>query len=332
MNYDSACPIWGTIAEQKPFPERIHCNSINSPRAGGNYIVDDNVKGKISTLSDHEKVKLTAWLVEQRRLGNTDPEITEEVVTKAQNRKELRVSERVDKILRFLETRSHNLGTRIPFSANEPIRHSPIENFTRKLTYLELLAHSECVSPSELEYLRNYLTERKFLLFLADSQEAVLTVEGYKRVEAIEKVNYDSTKAFIAMWFDDSMNEVLNDGFFPAIKDAGYEPIRIDQIDHNNKIDDKIIAEIRRSRFVVADFTHGNDGARGGVYYEAGFAHGLGIEVIFTCREDMLKKVHFDTRQYNHITWKEQESSKLKNALKDRISAVIGDGPLKSSQ
>ena len=183
-----------------------------------------------------------------------------------------------------------------------------------------------------LECLRNYLTERKFLLFLADSNEAILTVEGYKRVEAIEKVNYDSTKAFIAMWFDDSMNEVLNDGFFPAIKDAGYEPIRIDQIDHNNKIDDKIIAEIRRSRFVVADFTHGNDGARGGVYYEAGFAHGLGIEVIFTCREDVVNKIHFDTRQYNHITWKEQELSKLKIALKNRISAVIGDGPLKSSQ
>ncbi len=37
-------------------------------------------------------------------------------------------------------------------------------------------------------------------------------------------------------------------------------------------------------RFMIADFT----GHRGGVYFEAGFAHGLGIPVIWTCREDQL--------------------------------------------
>ena len=87
------------------------------------------------------------------------------------------------------------------------------------------------------------------------------------------------------------------------------KPVRIDQQEHNNKIDDEIIAEIRRSRFVVADFTQGEKGARGGVYYEAGFAQGLGIEVIFTCRKDVLDNndIHFDTRQYNHIGWETPE-------------------------
>lgn len=42
--------------------------------------------------------------------------------------------------------------------------------------------------------------------------------------------------------------------------------------EHSNKIDDEIIGEIRRSAFIVADFT----GHRGGVYFEAGFAMGLG--------------------------------------------------------
>ena len=46
-----------------------------------------------------------------------------------------------------------------------------------------------------------------------------------------------------------------------------------------DKIDDEIIGEIRRSRFLVADFTHGDKGARGSVYYEAGFAYGLGLPV-----------------------------------------------------
>lgn len=56
-------------------------------------------------------------------------------------------------------------------------------------------------------------------------------------------------------------------------------------------------AEIRRSRFLVADFTHDKkQGARGSVYYEAGFAHGLNIPVIFTARDGT--KPHFDTSAY----------------------------------
>ena len=102
--------------------------------------------------------------------------------------------------------------------------------------------------------------------------------------------------------------------------------MRIDRKEHVNKIDDEIVAEIRRARFVVADFTHGDTGARGGVYYEAGFAHGLDIPVIFTCRKDRLDDVHFDTRQYNHIVWETPEE--LQDRLAKRIAAVLGDGPI----
>ena len=105
------------------------------------------------------------------------------------------------------------------------------------------------------------------------------------------------------MWFDESLDEAFKYGIEPAIEQTGYKPLRIDQKEHVNKIDDEIIAELRRSRFVVADFTHGDDGARGGVYYEAGFAHGLDLPVIFTCREDAVEALHFDTEHYNHIVW-----------------------------
>ena len=71
------------------------------------------------------------------------------------------------------------------------------------------------------------------------------------------------------------------EGLRRGIEDAGYQALRIDKKEDVVKIDDEIISEIRRSRFLVADFTQGNDGARGGVYFEAGFALGLGIPVIF---------------------------------------------------
>ncbi len=121
------------------------------------------------------------------------------------------------------------------------------------------------------------------------------------------------------------MNGAFKAGIEPAITEAGYKPLRIDQKEHVNKIVDEIIAEIRRSRFLVADFTHGDDGARGGVYYEAGFAHGLDLPVIFTCIEDAVETLHFDTAHYNHIVWTTPEE--LGEKLKKRILAVIGEGP-----
>ena len=78
----------------------------------------------------------------------------------------------------------------------------------------------------------------------------------------------------------------------------------------------------------MADFTPGTDGARGGVYFEAGFAFGLNIPVIYLCREKEIDKIHFDTRQYHHITWSDAEE--LRRDLKNRILALIGEGPGRS--
>lgn len=145
-----------------------------------------------------------------------------------------------------------------------------------------------------------------------------------------QKVNPLSDQAFVAMWFDDQMTDVYVDGIQRAIEGAGYKSMVINGKEHNNKIDDEIVAEIRRSRFVIADFTSEPNKPRGGVYYEAGFAQGLGIDVIWTCREDLIDQVHFDTRQFNHIVW--SDPNDLYKKLKVRIEATIGDGPLKGDR
>jgi nucleoside 2-deoxyribosyltransferase len=119
------------------------------------------------------------------------------------------------------------------------------------------------------------------------------------------------------MWFDESLSKAFEDGFSKAIRECKFEVMKIDLKEHNNKIDDEIIAEIRNSAFLVADFT----GHRGGVYFEAGFALGLGIPVIWCCHVDQLPASHFDTRQYNHIEWREPDE--LYRKLVNRIRATI---------
>ena len=107
-----------------------------------------------------------------------------------------------------------------------------------------------------------------------------LTIDGWQRVDALLRASIDSKQAFVAMWFDKKMDLALTEGIMPALKESGFRPVRVDLLEHNEKIDDKIIAEINISGLLIADFT----GNRGGVYFEAGYALGRGITVIWTCQ------------------------------------------------
>ena len=88
-------------------------------------------------------------------------------------------------------------------------------------------------------------------------------------------------------------------------------------MEHKDDINHRIIADIHRSGLLVADFT----GNRGGIYYEAGFAGGLNIPVIWTVRETDVCNLHFDTRQFKHIVWTTGED--LREKLQNRIAATI---------
>jgi hypothetical protein len=59
-----------------------------------------------------------------------------------------------------------------------------------------------------------------------------------------------------------------------------------------------------------------------GVYFEAGYALGLNLPVIWCVQKEGLDNVQFDTRQYNHILWESEED--LKERLYYFICAVVG--------
>ncbi|HEU4456070.1 MAG TPA: hypothetical protein VFR81_23590 [Longimicrobium sp.] len=144
-----------------------------------------------------------------------------------------------------------------------------------------------------------------------------LTPAGWTRLNELRATRPDSSRAFVAMWFADELTPAWTEGIRPGLEDAGYTAVRLDAVEHNEKIDDRIIAEIRRSGLVVADLT----GGRANVYFEAGFAMGLGVPVIWTCREDHLDDLHFDTRQYNYIGW--TTPAELRERLRLRIEATL---------
>ncbi|MBA5776845.1 hypothetical protein H2509_06850 [Stappia sp. F7233] len=340
MTTDCTCPIWGTPASISPSSR--DGKEVNSARAGGAYFISGTAVELISYIDDAVKARLTTWLIDQRRLGVECPEVMSTTIEEVKRRQPLPILERADRLLGFLGTLSRFIGDEM--------------RIKKPVDFWRFFAVSESNNEKEVEFLLEILLKREFIIqelpSVYDSRglidfdqdaaieesgdylDRIITIlaDGYIHLAELETKAIDSKQAFIAMWFDDSVSEVYERGIAKAILDAGYQPVRIDKKDHNNKIDDEIVAEIRRSRFLVADFTHGEAGMRGGVYYEAGFAHGLNIPVIFTCRQDVIDKVHFDIRQYNHITWRLDKIEEFRRALANRISATIGDGPLKGNE
>lgn len=306
------CLIWGTPAGLTSFQGRRFSTVVEeSERAGGSYSIERIVVDRmIPQLDDPAKARLTTYLVKSRQRGNEVPHVGQREVEEALAAAPTSVHERAMSLLEYVALRTENVGDYVVPGDVMP----------------GALAWSESTDAEEVAFLVRYLGSRKLVLPRGKwgiEQQCVVSVEGYSLLET-ERTASMPYQAFVAMWFDQSMENVYEDGLRPAIEDAGYDACRVDQTQNIGKIDDQIIREIRRSRFVVADFTQGESGNRGSVYYEAGFARGHGVPVISTCREDQIKNLAFDTRQYAHIPWTNPED--LRVDLAARIGALFGEG------
>ena len=140
-------------------------------------------------------------------------------------------------------------------------------------------------------------------------------------------------QGFIALWFNKTVREKVSPAIEGAIQDAGYTPLLIDRDLRTHSIPDQVVHQLRQSRFVVADLTsHRLDDTdelgRRNVYYEAGFAAGAGLEVIFTCRKNCYdeKKVASDIRHFHVVLWDDQNLESFRQELQERILARVRSG------
>jgi hypothetical protein len=164
------------------------------------------------------------------------------------------------------------------------------------------------------------LADMEFLVKKGSSSGHLYQIasKGWLRIQEIQKTVNTSKQAFVAMWFD-SQNDNAWETISKAIRDCGYNPVRIDKKEHNNQIVPEILFEIRQSEFIVADLTKN----RNGVYYEAGYAQALGKEVIVTWKKTNEKEdqPHFDVAQKNMIRW--DNDDELYIGLVKRIKATV---------
>jgi nucleoside 2-deoxyribosyltransferase len=135
-------------------------------------------------------------------------------------------------------------------------------------------------------------------------------------------------KCFVACAFGhEDVDHIYKMAILKAASSAGCKVTRVDRIDHNDDIDDKIYELILKSDICIADLTY----SRPSVYYEAGVFQGMNKPVIYTARSDHFRardedphdifRIHFDLQMKNIIAWRNADQQFIAS-LEKRIRIV----------
>jgi hypothetical protein len=190
----------------------------------------------------------------------------------------------------------------------------------------------QTMDDSELHEIIDALVQEGYIgttgkLLKPDEPQAFwLTVNGLRRAAEMKRnVVESNSRVFIAACFAEELKPAI-EVVRGVVSELGYKPKVVTDA-HTNLIDLEIYEGIRESRFIVADLTCN----RQSVYYEVGFAHGLGVDVVLTCRHDHFedksddfKWVHFDLNHRSVLVW--QTEDELAKMLRQHIWQVFGRG------
>lgn len=230
-------------------------------------------------------------------------------------------SEKVDRILLYVNNKTKHVGQRITMGFRELMavlfvdQSEMVQNgYFQKREWRE---EDDC--DTEAKFMLDYLVKCEYITYEDGTNEDAwielsLTPEGYGRVDILQKNTSYGRNALVAMKFGDD-TKILREAIRKGIAEAGYIAIFIDEVQHNDFITPELLKHIRDSKFVVVDLTHQNNGA----YFEEGYAMGLGKPVIQLCQQDT--KLHFDIAQKNTIMWGVEDD--IPERLKNRIKATI---------
>jgi len=219
--------------------------------------------------------------------------------------------DKLDNLISYIQEKQNFTGDHIDIEE--------VDNHDLFLSKLYFMNHEEYM------FFMRTLFKQELILFRNDhshnrlgAKDIQLTFKGLEYVINIQENGTKSKKCFIAMSFSPNALQIRN-AIKETVVECGYEPILVDEIDYDSHItiNDAIINSIRKSKFVIADFSE----QKHGVYFEAGFALGLKKSVIYTCNEEYFDQTHFDTNHYPHIVY--SDTSKLKEKLKNKIQAWI---------
>ena len=192
------------------------------------------------------------------------------------------------------------------------------KRFKSEWTYSKLFFKNQF----EYSFYLNALNQKK-LIESSTSGEIRVSYDGLDFAVRLKSDGRNSNKCFIAMSFNSKDIKIreIRSSIMEACYSTGYDPVLMDEsnFDSDQTINEAMISEIKSSKFCIVDFT----AQRQNVYFEAGYALGRGIKVIYCCSENDADNIHFDTRQFPHIRYK--NGIELRTKLINKIKVWINE-------
>ncbi len=338
LSDDNKCPICGKLGAE------INTNGINDPlyhynceNCGCFFVPDPHRTSDLGTrLVDKFNVQhLKSYLFyhpselrpiicdsdyfnkhvteEFVRIYNLTPEMVESWYPK-------NFAEKIDKILLYFDSKTKFIGEKVYYDRITLKNIYFIDAFNLKREDFIYDKHL-----SQINYYNYFLKKNDFLTvyepnlmyqkYWKHEVEIQLNPKGLARIDELQKNQINNKNVFVAMKFGEETKE-LRERIKEGLK--GFSVRIMDEIEHNHQIVPEMLYEIRNSRFVIAELSHHNNGA----YYEAGYALGLGKEVIHICDKKELKSgLHFDVAQVNTIFY--DSIDEIPEKLRKRIQATI---------
>lgn len=111
------------------------------------------------------------------------------------------------------------------------------------------------------------------------------------------KVNIQLPEVFIISQFGGLYDELYNNVIKPLFIQHNMKPIRADEISNSTFILEDIIRSLQTASIIIADITPNNPN----VFYELGFAHAIGKDVILLCEKEKRSSLPFDVSAYRTI-------------------------------
>lgn len=237
-------------------------------------------------------------------------------------------SERITRILLGVAKKSDYFGDVVEYTHAQVLSAMFVRRFGMDGRSLDDVVRNE-----QLRQIIKYLEGNKFIETGGnyDKVKIIMLPDGWKRVDDLQIDIKNNKNVFVSMAFNNGTKktrEALREGIIKA----GYSPEFIDEIIHNKQIVPEMFRLIRESRFLILEITDPNYGA----YYEAGYALGLGKEVIICCKAEVFSKQyeteeekryqkylkpHFDIAQKQILVW--EDYNDLTKKLTEWIKAIV---------
>lgn len=158
------------------------------------------------------------------------------------------------------------------------------------------------------------LFPRGYAKEIAAEVTKILGVDGRSPLRQNTVAN--SKLVFVITAFREDLDPIF-EGIEAAGRAVGLDVKRVKDVPGDYRITDQLIRMIHEARLVVADLTH----ERPNVYFELGYARGLGKTIVTIAREGT--PIHFDIKDWTYLTY--IDSRILERDIKKRFEFELSN-------